>query len=70
MLAAKAVHPFPTYALKVAYVQSSNNGKVLIHHAEKELDRPVGDWFDKEGTMDREGFEKALEGLLVGVIGQ
>lgn len=71
--AAKAPLPadaFPVYSLRLSYVQSSNNGKALIHHAEATLERPFADWFDAEGTLWKEGFEKELEGLLVGVVGE
>ena len=61
---------FPVYSLRLSYVQSSNNGKALIHHAEATLERPFADWFDAEGTLWKEGFEKELEGLLVGVVGE
>ncbi|KAM0749607.1 hypothetical protein T439DRAFT_381194 [Meredithblackwellia eburnea MCA 4105] len=66
---ASAADAFPSYKLSVSYVHSSNNGKSLIHHADATLEKPFAAWFDEEGSLWKEGFEKALEELLSGIVG-
>ena len=62
--------PYPSYTLTVSYVHSSNGGKSLIHQSERKMEKCFGEFFDGEGTLWREGLEKELETLLVGVVGK
>jgi hypothetical protein len=60
----------PTYTLVLKYVHSSNGGKALIHESEKVVEKGFGEFFDKEGTMWKVGFERVLEGIEREVVGQ
>ncbi|EJC99176.1 uncharacterized protein FOMMEDRAFT_23087 [Fomitiporia mediterranea MF3/22] len=54
----------PRYRASVSYVRSSNGGKSLLGRGQAIEDRPYNEFFDEEGTMDQERFERWL-GTLV-----
>ena len=54
----------PRYRVSVSYVRSSNGGKSLLGRGQASEERPYSDFFDEEGTMDQERFERWV-GVMV-----
>ena len=54
----------PRYRVSVSYVRSSNGGKSLLGRGQASEERPYSDFFDEEGTMDQERFERWLGPLV------
>ena len=58
----------PRYHVSVSYVRSSNGGKSLLGRGHGTEERPYSEFFDEEGTMDQERFERWLGELVERVI--
>ncbi|KAF9443947.1 histone-fold-containing protein [Macrolepiota fuliginosa MF-IS2] len=60
----------PAYTLSIAYVRSTNAGKSLLAKGKTKVQRGYTAFFDEQGTMDQEAFEKwvgeAVEGAMDG----
>ncbi|KAI5118205.1 hypothetical protein M0805_004695 [Coniferiporia weirii] len=54
----------PRYRASVAYVRSSNGGKSLLSRGQANEERPYNEFFDEEGTMDQELFERWVGALV------
>ena len=54
----------PRYKITVSYVRSSNAGKSLLSRGTEADERGFNDFFDEEGTMDQERFERWVAGIV------
>ncbi|KAL5481109.1 SPC2 [Sanghuangporus weigelae] len=54
----------PRYRASVSYVRSSNSGKSLLRRGQATEEHAYTEFFDEEGTMDQEGFERWLGALV------
>lgn len=60
---AKASTP-PSYNLSISYVRSASNGKSLLAKGKTQRVEGYNAFFDEEGTMDQERFEKWVGELV------
>lgn len=58
----------PRYHASVASVRSSNGGKSLLGKGKLVEERPYNEFFDENGTMDQEAFERWVGDLAERVI--
>lgn len=58
----------PKYRASVAYIRSSNGGKSLLGKGKVVEEKPFNEFFDEEGTMDQEAFERWVGNLTERVI--
>ena len=61
-------HQPPQYSVTIQFVRSSNGGKSLIAKGNVIGVRGYNEFFDEEGTMDQERFEKWLAELVEDVM--
>jgi len=54
----------PSYQLTVSYVRSTNAGKSLLAKGRANTSRPYSAFFDENGTMDQDVFERWLGELV------
>ena len=59
----------PRYELSVAYVHSTNGGKLLLGRARERAEESFGAWFDAEGTLDEDAFDAWLAALVARAMG-
>lgn len=57
--------PCPSYALSLSYVRSASGGKTLLGKGRSGAERPYNSFFDAQGVMDQEAFERWV-GSVVG----
>ncbi|KAJ3554667.1 hypothetical protein NP233_g12371 [Leucocoprinus birnbaumii] len=48
----------PAYTLSISYVRSTNGGKSLLAKGKTKVEKGYTAFFDEQGTMDQEAFEK------------
>lgn len=48
----------PAYILSISYVRSANAGKSLLAKGKTKVERGYTAFFNEQGTMDQEAFEK------------
>jgi len=63
-----AAQPAPLYSLNVSYVRSSNHGKSLLGKAVVEGTKSYNDFFDDNGMLEQDIFERWVAGLVGGVM--
>ncbi|OCH89328.1 hypothetical protein OBBRIDRAFT_756696 [Obba rivulosa] len=56
--------PCPSYALSLSYVRSASGGKTLLGKGRAGAERPHNAFFDAQGVMDQEGFERWVGGIV------
>ncbi|KAI0326088.1 hypothetical protein GY45DRAFT_1329335 [Cubamyces sp. BRFM 1775] len=54
----------PAYALGLAYVRSAAGGKTLLGKGRTHEERPYTEFFDENGVMDQERFERWVGGVV------
>lgn len=54
----------PSYQLAVSYVRSTNGGKSLLAKGRTNASIPFSSFFDEQGTMDQEAFERWVGELV------
>jgi len=54
----------PSYQLSVSYVRSTNGGKSLLTKGRTSAAQTYSAFFDENGTMDQEAFERWLGALV------
>ncbi len=54
----------PAYELNVAYVRSASNGKSLLAKGRTRTCKEYNAFFDEQGTMDQEKFERYVGELV------
>ncbi|KZT00499.1 uncharacterized protein LAESUDRAFT_745812 [Laetiporus sulphureus 93-53] len=54
----------PAHALSVSYVRSTSGGKSLLGRGREKAERGYNTFFDENGVMDQEGFERWVAELV------
>ncbi|KAH8110049.1 microsomal signal peptidase 25 kDa subunit-domain-containing protein [Phellopilus nigrolimitatus] len=63
-LPAVAARVAPRYHVSVSYMRSSNGGKSLLGRGQSNEERAYTEFFDEEGTMDQERFDRWVGALV------
>ncbi|KAH9936030.1 microsomal signal peptidase 25 kDa subunit-domain-containing protein, partial [Amylocystis lapponica] len=58
----------PAYTLALTYVRSASGGKSLLGRGRASTERGYNTFFDSQGVMDQEGFERWVGALVEGVM--
>ena len=58
----------PAYALKLAFVRSTSGGKSLLSKGRSSLQAGYNTFFDENGVLDQEAFERWVGGAVAAVM--